>query len=239
MVPKRNDLTARTIRNIVRLRRLQQAADPNLGAELASVRQFLEELVGSTVAPAEAARLLGVSQPGLKRWIDKGDVPTVLTPQGRREVPLSELIGLLDQVEDLRSEGVARPLTAAIRERHRHAAEAIDLDRLLPRRRARTHRMPEMQSLAYHRAVAERLDEGIVDEARRRLRNWRRDELIDRRWADEWERILSLPLPRIAKAISADSKPARELRQTSPFAGVLTEQERQRLFRAVEERMAG
>jgi len=49
--------------------------------------------------------------------------------------------------------------------------------------------------------------------------------------------VLALPLPRIAKTISADTKRARELRQTSPFAGVLTEQERRRLLRAVEERV--
>jgi hypothetical protein len=183
--------------------------------------------------------VLGVSQPALKRWIDKGEISTVLTPQGRRQIPLSELVDLLNEVEQLREEGLARPLAAAIKEGNRQAAEAIDLDRLLPRRRPRTHRVPEVQSLAYHRAVAERLDEGVVDEARRRLRRWREDDRIHPRWADEWERILAMPLPQMAKAISADTAPARGLRQSSPFAGVLTEQERRRLLRAVEERMAG
>jgi hypothetical protein len=84
--------------------------------------------------------------------------------------------------------------------------------------------------------VAERLDEHVVEEARRRLRRWRQNGRIDTRWADEWDRILSMPLRGIARAIGADSPRARALRQTSPFAGVLTEQERRRLARAVEER---
>ena len=40
----------------------------------------------------------------------------------------------------------------------------------------------------------------------------------------------------VAKTISADTAHARELRQTSPFAGVLSEPERRRLTRAVQER---
>ena len=41
----------------------------------------------------------------------------------------------------------------------------------------------------------------------------------------EWGRILEMPIYRIAKTISSDTPRARELRQTSPFAGVLSEQE--------------
>lgn len=123
-----------------------------------------------------------------------------------------------------------------IRERRRRSREAIGLDRLLPRRRHRTHRIPELYALAYHRLVAERLDEQLVDEARNRLCRWRGDGRIHPRLAQEWDRILAMPLPEIAKGISADTKHARELRQSSPFAGVLTEQERRRLLRAVEER---
>src|SRR6266540_1203627 len=116
--------------------------------------------------------------------------------------------------------------------------KSVEIDRLLPRRNRRTHRVPELQALVYHRAIAERLDDQIVDDARRRLRRWSRSGRIDPRWSDEWDRILAMPLPEIQSAISADSKRARELRQTSPFAGILTEQERRRLVKAVEERSA-
>jgi len=223
------------VEEILRLRRAEDLADPPLRGELRSVREFLEELAGPTVSRAQAARLLGVSQTALDRWIGKGEVTAVVTPQGRREIPLSELVGLLEEIEQL-GDRSGRPLASVIRERRRRSVD-VDLDRLIPRRGRRGHRVAELQALAYHRLVAERLDEGVVDNARRRLRRWLREDRVDPRWAEEWERVLELPLPRIAKTISADTKQARELRQTSPFAGVLTEQERRRLLRAVEERV--
>jgi hypothetical protein len=224
------------VEEILRLRRAEDLADPPLRGELRSVREFLEELTGPTVSRAQAARLLGVSQTALDRWIGKGEITAVLTPQGRREIPLSELVGLLEEIEQL-GDRSGRPLASVIRERRRRSADDVDLDRLIPRRGRRGHRVAELQALAYHRLVAERLDEDIVDNARRRLRRWRSQGRVDPRWAEEWERVLELPLPRIAKTISADTKRARELRQTSPFAGVLTEQERRRLLHAVEERV--
>jgi hypothetical protein len=225
------------IRSILRLRRAERAVHRDVRSEIRLARRFLETIAGPTVRPSEAARLLGVSQPALKRWLDQGEIAGVLTPEGRREIPLPELIGLLDEIDELGDEGGARPLARVIRERHRRSAETVDLERLLPRRRrGGTHRTAELQALAYHRLLAERLDEAIVDEARDRLRPWQDTGRIHPRWAREWEQILSRPVPRIARAISADSEWARELRQTSPFAGLLNEQERQRLTRAVEER---
>jgi hypothetical protein len=230
--------TTDAIRSILRLRRMETLVDDSVREEISDVRAFLEALVGPTVRPAEAARLLRVSQPSLKHWVDRGEISTVLTPGGRREIPLSEFIQLLDDVERARVDGESRPLGRVIKDRTRRSAETIDIDRLLPRRGNRGHRTAELQSLAYHRLVAERLDDKIAGDARQRLRRWRSDGRIDPRWAEEWDRILSMPLPRIAKAISSDSPKARELRQSSPFAGVLTPQERQRLVRAVEDRAA-
>lgn len=229
--------TSETIEEILRLRRAEGLADPLLRGELKSVRTFLEDLAGPTVSRALAARLLGVSQTALDRWISKDEISAVTTPRGRREVPLPELVGLLEEIRERGDRGGSRPLASAIRARHRRSVETADLDRLIPRRGRRGHRVAELQALAYHRLVAERLDEDLVDDARRRLRKWRSAGPIHPRWAEEWERVLALPLPRIAKAISADTTHARELRQTSPFAGVLTEQERRRLLRAVEDRV--
>lgn len=235
-MPTMSSDTGEAIRNILRLRSVERLSDAPARAEVASAREFLEDLVGPTIRVAEGARLLGISQPSLHRWIDKGEVSAVTTPEGRREVPVSELIDLLEEVEQARAEGSRRPLGRVIRDRRRRAAEDIDLDRILPRRRPRSHRTAELHSLAYHRLVAERLTEHMVDEARRRLERWRRDGRIHPHWAEQWDRVLALPLERIAKAISADTQRARELRQTSPFAGALTEQERRRLVQAVEDR---
>lgn len=47
-----------------------------------------------------------------------------------------------------------------------------------------------------------------------------------RQWLDEWDRILDGPLIGVLRALTSDSPMSRELRQNSPFAGVLSEAER-------------
>lgn len=224
------------IQNILSLRHAERRASVAQRDEIASAREFLERLVGRTVRPATAARLLEVSHPALKRWIDKGDVATVTTPEGRREVPLTELLNLLEEVEQHRRGSNSRPLTAVIRGRAKRSVDDIDIDRLLPRKASRGHRVAEMQALAYHRLIAERLDAQLLDEARRRLRRWEASDRIDPRWAAEWTRVLAKSLSQVARTIAADTPRGRELRQTSPFAGALSEQERRRLVQLVEAR---
>jgi hypothetical protein len=218
------------------LRQAEELADPGLRSKIAPVVELLESMLGPTTRPADAARLIGVSQPALYRWIDRGDISTVLTPDGRREIPVSELLDLVDHVDEKRNEGFERPLAAAIHERLERATSEVDLNRLLPKRRDRGHRTAELQSLAYHRLVAERLDERLLEDARRKLERWRSTNRIHPYWADQWEVLLEGSLVDVARAISADTPRARELRQTSPFAGVLNTQERRLLTRAVEER---
>ena len=227
-----------TFDNIVRLRRAEQKASGSLRADIAVVRESLERSQGS-IRPADAARILGITPPSLIRWLDAGEIASVMTPDGHREIPVRELVSLVEDVERARREGSARPVSHVIKSRRRRAVETVDLDRLLPRRRPRGHRTAELQSLAYHRLVAERLDEEVVETARRTLDRWRAAGRIDERWAGEWERILAKPVAQIARAIAADSPRARELRQTSPFAGMLSEQERRRLVRSVEDRAKG
>jgi hypothetical protein len=230
--------TSPAIEQILRLRRAARQSDESVRDDLVEVREFLEDLIGPTIRPADAARILRVSEPALHRWLENGEIASVLTPRGRREIPLQELVELLEEVEHAREagNGTARPLSRVIRDRQRRADAAIDIDRLLPRRSGRTHRSAELQALAYHRLVAERLSDELLDDARRRLRRWRDRGQIQPRWFGEWERVLDRPLPEIKKTISADTPRARALRQTSPFVGVLTEQERQRLVRAVHQR---
>jgi hypothetical protein len=228
--------TLETIENILRLRRTEELLDPEAREELAVTREFLEDSLGPTVRQADAARLLGISQPSLLRWLDLGEIASVRTPDGRREIPVSELVELLEELEAVRSEAGERPIAQVLRERRRRADEDIDLDRILPRRRGRGHRTAELQALAYHRVVAERLDDRLIADARRRLRRWRKSGRVHPRWLDEWDRLLKLPRSRLAKALSADTPRARQLRQTSPFAGALSEQERRRLTDAVEQR---
>jgi hypothetical protein len=227
---------AEGVEHVLRLRRAERHAPLGVRADIVEAREFIERTLGSTVRPATAARLLGISQTALSRWLDRGEIAAVLTPDGRRAIPLAELLDLLEEAQRLDALGASRPLAMVLGERRRAAEEAVEIDRLLPRRSPRRHRTAELHALAYHRLVAERLDDQLAEQARRRLARWRTAGRIHPRWADEWEHVLALPLPQIAKAISADTPHARELRQTSPFAGALNEHERRLLVDAVERR---
>lgn len=221
--------------SIVRLVEAEEQSPRELRSDIALVRERLEDELGRTVRPSEAARLLDVTRPALKRWIDKGEVPTVLTRSGRREIPVTEVVSLLREVERARREGSERALAAVVRER-RHAADAVDIDSVLPPRKGRTHRVVELQSLAYHRLVADRLTPDVLDRAAAQLQRWERTGRIHKKWADEWRRVLDKPLEDVQKVLRSNSVRAKELRQTSPFVGLLTEQERKRLLEAVNAR---
>ncbi|MGI8622338.1 MAG: hypothetical protein ACR2NB_02370 [Solirubrobacteraceae bacterium] len=226
----------RLINDIVRLRRAERLSPS--GEDIATVRGNLERMVGPTVRRAMAARLLGVSQTALDRWIAQGDIPAVVTPTAGREVPVSALVELIQALEDgPRATDDGHALASLLRRRRADAAR-LDPEKILlprPRRgRERGHSRAELRGLAYHRAVAQRLDRGIVDDALGRLRRWRSEDKIDHRYAEQWEQILSQPLPQVAELITADSQRGRDLRQSSPFAGTLNEQERRRILEMID-----
>ena len=91
------------------------------------------------------------------------------------------------------------------------------------------HRLAEERSIAYHGAIAERLrrePEGL-ENARRRVEDWNQAAGSDvpfyaRRWAE----ILAGEISAIAAFLIDRSELAIELRQSSPFAGALSPQER-------------
>ncbi len=231
----------RLINDVVRLRRAERASSAH--DEIAAVRANLEELAGPTVTRAVSARLLGVSQTALDRWIASGDVPVLITSTGRREVPLHALVELLEAVQDRRLANPQdrRALGSVLRER-RSASECLSTSTLLPRasrrRGAGGHRAAELRSLAYHRAVAQRLNDEILRNARDRLERWCAQSKIDPRYARQWQHLLTGSPSEIARLIGTDTARMRDLRQSSPFAGTLSEPERQRVLAAVAERLA-
>ena len=74
-----------------------------------------------------------------------------------------------------------------------------------------------------------------VDEARRRLWRWEERGRIHPRWARQWRTILEQPTEVIADVLAADTERSRALRQSSPFAGALTEHERRAVLAGVEQ----
>jgi hypothetical protein len=200
------------------------------------VRRELEQSLGPTITRALAARALGVSQTALDGWIQRGDVPTVLTPRGRHDVPLGALLELAEEVEGRREEGARFPLAAVLKDR-RATADKLDLEQLLPPEERSPpdagHRGADLRSLAYHRVVAQRLDGQIISAARDRIQRWRAEGKLHTDYAGRWEELLSRPASEIAAVLAEDSEDGRDLRQNSPFAGVLTEPERRRILEAV------
>jgi transcriptional regulator with XRE-family HTH domain len=92
----------------------------------------------------------------------------------------------------------------------------------------------DRRSLAVHRAIAERLKEdpeAVLRRARRTLARMSRQHPHARRLLSIWRGILDRPVTEIADVL-ADPRPlARELRHVTPFAGVLTAQERADVYR--------
>jgi hypothetical protein len=223
----------RILENIIRLRRAELNAP---SADISAVREDLESQLGRTVGRSLAASLLGVSHTALNNWIAAGDVPVVISERGRKEVPIPTLLALQDRVARERKSGsrklhVLEPIMTEARGR---------ADRMRPktvvsdsRRRSDPHRGPQLRSLAYHRAIAPRLRRPMIDDAQRKLRRWRESGSVDPRYAEAWEDVFAMPMAEIRKAITADDERGRDLRQSSPLAGLLSEPERRKVLAAV------
>jgi len=95
------------------------------------------------------------------------------------------------------------------------------------------HAVAEETSLQLHRAVAERLraEPSLVERARRRVEDWLREETVARPYAEAWREILSRPAGEVARFLEDPGERARQLRQTSPFAGFLDARTRWAVWR--------
>ncbi len=222
-----------------RIGRLREAEGRGTAPAVGQVREELEADLGGTVSRNLAAKFLGVSHTALNRWISSGDVPVVHTAEGRKEVPIPALSDLRIRVARERETGRRRlhTLEPAMVESRRHAerlrpdpslsieAEAEETDR---------HRLAELRSLAYHRALAPRLRQATIAQALVKIDGWEREGRIDPHHASAWRDLLGRPLKEIRVAIGADDARGRDLRQNSPLAGLLSEPERRKIFESVK-----
>jgi hypothetical protein len=219
----RSQRVSQLFENIVRLHRAERALPGN--EDVLAVRTWLEGQLGSTVTRSQAAKLLGLSHTALQRWEKSGDLPLVVTPAGREEVPVGALVQLY---EPAMAEG-------------RRRADRLDATRLAePEREAMLaagsldrHELAQLRSLAYHRAVAERLRRPAVNDARNLIWQWRNSGRIDPAYADRWDAILNRPVAEVRRFLRSDTPEARDLRQSSPFAGALSEPERRRILESI------
>ena len=97
------------------------------------------------------------------------------------------------------------------------------------------HRIIEARSLAMHCLMAQKIahDPKLLDRVRQTLETWRARYSDDvPRALDEWQRILREPWPVIAALLTDPGERATRLRQSTPFAGLLTVRERARVYAA-------
>jgi excisionase family DNA binding protein len=217
---------------IVRLRRAERAHPED--EDIVAVRAAIERELGPTVSQSVVARLLGVSHTTVRRWVQAGEIPTVVAPDGRSGVPVRALLRLHDRIQAARDSGrrTSHVIESVIADEHDRAA------RLEPRALLRdvdadltdSHERARLRALAYHRALAEQLRRPSADEALHRVWQWRAEGRMDPLVAQSWEDVLRSSVPEIRQVMGEDSRRGADLRQNSPFAGMLSEPERRKIL---------
>jgi hypothetical protein len=149
------------------------------------------------------------------------------------QVPVGALLDLYELVAPNRDKGHARQAIARAMRSQRRAAQRLRIDASDRHSTDDRHARARARALACQRAVAQRLGRPMVDEARHVLYRWRQQGRIDPRYAQRWEQALSRPLPAIRDALTDASPAGDDLRQNSPFAGLLSEPERQRILQEI------
>ena len=103
----------------------------------------------------------------------------------------------------------------------------------------------DRRSIALHRAIARRLvqdPDTVISKAKRNLATMRAGSAHDSPFLREWAVLLDRPVPDLVSLLEDPAPWARELRQVTPFAGVLSTAERTAMyrgFRADERRRTG
>jgi len=94
------------------------------------------------------------------------------------------------------------------------------------------HRRIDARSLAMHRAIAEKLraDPSLLAIAHDNLDRWSKARGGSQPYWDAWREILKRPLEEVLALMVEDSEKMTAMRQSSPFAGILTPQERWAIY---------
>ena len=119
-------------------------------------------------------------------------------------------------------------------------AECISKGYYVVVNRQRTHQWVDDRSLALAEAVAAKLrrEPALFSVALTNLQRWRQHIQPWPMSLQEWDNILAQGPTIALAALTENSDRGRRLRQSSPFAGVLTPQERNTIFVEYEARAA-
>ena len=97
------------------------------------------------------------------------------------------------------------------------------------------HRLLDARSLAMHCKIAQKIlrNPELLDVARNNLSRWGAKAANKQpKYLEEWKEILKRPCLEIAELITSMSENATRLRSSSPFAGILNDEERDRIYAA-------
>ena len=104
----------------------------------------------------------------------------------------------------------------------------------VPCAQERGHARIDARSLAMHRAIAAKLiaEPGLLAIAQDNIERWTATAGRSQPYLDAWRELLAKPTAELAARIQEDSEMMRSMRQTSPFAGVLSPRERWEIYDA-------
>ena len=101
------------------------------------------------------------------------------------------------------------------------------------------HTVIDARGRELHQLIAQKIrrDPELLQKARETLARWlgqARENDRSRDSLTEWQALLERPLEEILSFIASDDEEPNRLRQSSPFAGILTEEERGEILRKYE-----
>lgn len=96
----------------------------------------------------------------------------------------------------------------------------------------RGHARIDQRSLAMHRAIADKLraDPSLLEIANDNLRRWMKSPGHSLPYFEAWQALLDGPLASLLECMTDESERMTAMRQCSPFAGVLSPQERWAIY---------
>ena len=100
------------------------------------------------------------------------------------------------------------------------------------------HNRLDERSLALHQFVVEkvRAAPALLDKARENVRRWQEANGSASPALAEWAQILASPASQAVALLAERSERATRLRQSSPFAGILSEEERRAVYESYSAR---
>jgi excisionase family DNA binding protein len=142
--------------------------------------------------------------------------------------------------------GVSRQHVADLCDRGKIEHVRVGTHRRIPRsevNRLTSNRLTreEEKSLRLHQALLTPMlaePDAVISKAHDNLNRWtgmHRPDGMTARYLEEWKRVLNGGLDAIVDVVISPTQEARELRQNSPFAGVLPDETRRQVLRAFKD----